>query len=59
MRENDSFDNHGREEAINALISLFEDPDIRQRCVRGTSKHFSLDDGVATYDRIYRELAPT
>ena len=50
------FDAEGREKAINDLISLCADPDVRQRCVGAARKHFSLDDGVAAYDRIYREL---
>jgi len=50
-----NFDN-GRENAINDLISLCADPDVRERCVGAARKHFSLDDGVAAYDRIYREL---
>ena len=50
------FDDENREKAINALISLCADPDVRQRCVRAARSHFSLDDGVAAYDRIYREL---
>ena len=50
------FDDNSRKEAINALLSLCADPDVRQRCVRAASNHFSLDDGVAAYDRIYREL---
>jgi len=52
------FDADGREKAINTLLSLCSDPNVRQRCVAAAKKHFSLDDGVAAYDRIYRELAP-
>ena len=51
------FDDDGHEKAINALLSLCADPDVRQRCVRVARKYFSLDDGVAAYNRIYRELA--
>ena len=50
------FGDDGREEAINDLLDLCAYPDVRQRCVRAARKHFSLDDGVASYDRIYREL---
>ena len=49
----------GREKAISDLLSLCANPDVGQRCVRAARKHFSLDDGVATYDRIYRELVST
>ena len=50
------FDNHGREEALEALLALCSDRNVRQRCVRAGRKHFSLNDGVAAYDRIDREL---
>ena len=53
------FDDDGREKAIYALLSLCADPDVGQRCVRAARKHFSLDDGVAPYDRIYREFVST
>ena len=53
------FDDDGREKAINNLLSLCADPDVRKRCLKAARKHFSLDDGVAAYDRIYRDLAPT
>ena len=51
-----NFDDGCRERAINALLSLYADPNVRQRCVRAAGKHFSLDDGVAAYCRIYWEL---
>ena len=50
------FDDDSHQKAINTLYSLCADPDVRQRCVRAARKHFSLDDGVAAYDRIYGEL---
>ena len=50
------FDDDSRERAINALLALCADPDVGQRCVAAARKHFSLNDGVAAYDRIYREL---
>jgi len=53
------FDDDGRKKAINALLSVFADPKVWQRCVRAARKHFSLEDGVAAYDRTYRKLAPT
>ena len=51
------FDDNGRQKAVNALFALCADPNVGQRCVRAARNHFSLDDGVADYDRIYRELA--
>jgi len=53
------FDDSGREEAMSALLTLCAEPDVRQRCVAAARKHFLLDDGVASYDRIYRELRAT
>ena len=50
------FNDDNRQKAINALLSLCVDPDVRQRCVRVAREHFSLDDGVAAYNRIYGEL---
>ena len=50
------FDGNGRQKAVNALLSLCADPNVGQRCVRAARKHFSLDDGVADYHRIYSEL---
>ena len=50
------FDGGGREKAIDALLALCADPNLGQRCVRAARKHFSLEDGVAAYDRIYNEL---
>ena len=50
------FDDESREEALKALLLLGSDPSVRQRCVGAAGKHFSLDEGVAAYDRIYKEL---
>jgi len=56
MKKQDYFDNQGRDEAIDALISFFEDPNVGQRCFRTAGKHFSLYDDVVSYDRICREV---
>jgi len=53
------FDEYGRKTAVDALLTLCADTDVRQRCVRVASRHFSLDEGAAAYDRIYRELLAT
>ena len=55
MKKKYYVDDHDREEAIDALLDLYSDPNVRQRFVGAIRKHFSLDDGVAAYDRIYRE----
>ena len=52
----DKFDDFNREQAVRALLDIKDDPGIRKRCVAAAAKHFSLQNGVAAYDRIYREL---
>jgi glycosyltransferase involved in cell wall biosynthesis len=42
---------------IQALLELVKDPAIRLRCREAALRHFSLEKGVESYDRIYRELA--
>jgi len=39
------------------MIDLLKKKDIVQRCRRTAEQYFSLEQGVADYDRIYRELA--
>jgi glycosyltransferase involved in cell wall biosynthesis len=41
------------EEGIHRLLELAADPDTSVRCVASAQKHFSLDEGVRSYDRIY------
>jgi len=41
------------EEGIHRLLELAADPDTPARCVASAQKHFSLDEGVRSYDRIY------
>jgi glycosyltransferase involved in cell wall biosynthesis len=47
-------------EAINAaageLLLLAQDREVRARCRRAATKHFSLEEGRIAYDRIYRSL---
>jgi glycosyltransferase involved in cell wall biosynthesis len=45
-----------RREAVLALVSLAEDPEIQSRCASVAARTFSLDDGVSAYDALYREL---
>ncbi|HZN66867.1 MAG TPA: hypothetical protein VFB66_16365, partial [Tepidisphaeraceae bacterium] len=39
------------------LLSLADDPFVHERCVRVARKHFSLEDGVSAYNRIYHSLS--
>lgn len=45
------------DEALDLLIALTREPDIAQRCRKAAEQLFSLEKGVAEYDRIYRRLA--
>ena len=38
------------------LLHLCADPEISNRCVIAAQRHFSLDQGVARYKRIYTSL---
>lgn len=42
---------------VDRLLSLAEDPAIKQRCADVAKQQFSLEDGVKAYDRIYRDLS--
>ena len=41
---------------IARLIELTHESDIKQRCNKAAVQHFSLEQGVTEYDRIYNEL---
>lgn len=47
----------GIDDGIARLRSLVADPGTRARCRQAAEKLFSLETGVAEYDRIYRKLA--
>ncbi|XCN72175.1 MAG: glycosyltransferase [Candidatus Electrothrix aestuarii] len=42
---------------LKSLFELTRQPDIQQRCRQAAGNYFSLENGVAAYDRIYNELA--
>jgi glycosyltransferase involved in cell wall biosynthesis len=42
---------------LQQLLLLADDPNTRARCVATAHKHFSLDEGVERYRRIYEQLA--
>lgn len=50
------FDEPAMREAIDRLIQLTQTPGINARCREIALRHFSLDEGVRRYDRIYRSL---
>lgn len=43
--------------AAKQLLELTKDPQISSRCVKTARKYFSLEDGVKTYDKIYKRLS--
>jgi glycosyltransferase involved in cell wall biosynthesis len=52
----DDFSENDIEKGIARLVELTREPDIKQRCRQVALNHFSLESGVAAYDRIYNEL---
>lgn len=52
-----AYDRPAKEAAVQRLVELAEQPDIRQRCVETARRCFSLENGVEAYDRLYRSLA--
>ncbi len=51
-----SFDDQALRAGIDQLLKLVMQPDIKIRCREAALKNFSLEDGVRSYDRIYRDL---
>jgi len=50
------FEEPAMREAVDRLLRLTQEPDIKMRCREVALRYFSLDKGVRDYDRIYREL---
>jgi glycosyltransferase involved in cell wall biosynthesis len=50
------FSENAMREAVDRIITLSREPDIKQRCRKVAIKHFSLDLGVARYSEIYNSL---
>jgi glycosyltransferase involved in cell wall biosynthesis len=51
-----ALDDAAIDEAAVKAISLATRDDVRKKCVDVAQRYFSLEAGVATYERIYREL---
>jgi glycosyltransferase involved in cell wall biosynthesis len=51
-----SFTESAMREAVDRIITLSREPDIKQRCRKVAIEHFSLDTGVAKYSKIYNDL---
>ena len=52
----DSFEADALRDGLERLIALTREPDIQARCVAAAQRHFSLDEGVARYQAVYRSL---
>ena len=45
------------EQALAHFLKLVLEPSTKQRCITAAQNHFSLEDGVQKYERIYRSLS--
>ncbi|MEO8743444.1 MAG: glycosyltransferase [Lysobacteraceae bacterium] len=52
----ENFDEATLAAGLQRLVALSQQPDIAKCCVAVARSHFSLEQGVARYDAIYREL---
>lgn len=52
-----AFSTEAYDTAYLQMIDLIKENDMVQRCRRTAEQYFSLEQGIADYDRIYRELA--
>jgi glycosyltransferase involved in cell wall biosynthesis len=50
------FSTQEKEKGVRRLLELVADPNVNNRCVAAAHRHFSLEKGVQSYDRIYRSL---
>lgn len=50
------FDEPVMRAAVDRLLRLTQEPDIKAHCREAALRYFSLDEGVRAYDRIYRDL---
>lgn len=53
----DEFSESAYETAAGALRDLLGGVDLRKRCRRVAERYFSLQEGIARYQRVYRQLA--
>jgi glycosyltransferase involved in cell wall biosynthesis len=51
------FDQKSMIAALHQLIKLVDDPKTSARCVASAQRHFSLDEGVRLYEKIYQTLS--
>jgi len=51
-----SFDETSLRQGVEQLLRLLDDDEVSDRCVAAAHRHFSLDEGVSRYERIYASL---
>ncbi len=51
-----AFDEVSMSDGVQRLLQLVADPKTGARCVAAAQRHFSLDEGVARYRKIYEQL---
>jgi glycosyltransferase involved in cell wall biosynthesis len=51
-----SFDTESIKEAASEAVKTATNNKCRTRCVESAKRHFSLDAGVATYEKVYKDL---
>lgn len=51
-----SFDEASLYQGLTHLLSLCAEPEVSNRCVAAAHRHFSLDEGVARYEKIYNSF---
>jgi glycosyltransferase involved in cell wall biosynthesis len=52
----DDFSEQSLRDGVHRLVELARDPDIQERCRQAATELFSLEEGVAAYSHIYRQL---
>jgi glycosyltransferase involved in cell wall biosynthesis len=54
----DGFDTLSIRAGVRQMIELLDDPELRNRCTEAARRHFALEDGIESYERIYSSLVP-
>jgi glycosyltransferase involved in cell wall biosynthesis len=52
-----SLEKNAIKKAVSEIVEMAQDPATRARCVDAARRHFSLDEGVARYARVYKQLS--
>lgn len=55
----EGFEPDSLQQCLKRLITLTREPDFQTSCVAAAQRHFSLEEGVARYQAVYRALEAT